>query len=159
LTTAEIAQIGSSLAATVGLFFTAWQFRRSRKAATLQHLQEFLKSTFEREAALANAEDAEKKRHAFVEYLDFLEVYAAAVNEGLFVGVARELVRDKITDSIVALEHAPEWHAVIENSVTSVITYKYLVRFMVKHRSLLDARRASSTVRAANATSSVDGNV
>jgi hypothetical protein len=153
LTTAEIAQIGSSLAATVGLFFTAWQFRRSRRAVTLQHLQEFLKSTFEREAALANAADGEKKRHAFVEYLDFLEVYAAAVNESLFIGVARELVRDKIIDSIVALEHAPEWHVVIENSVTSAITYKYLVHFMVKHRALLDARRTSSIARAASAAS------
>jgi hypothetical protein len=88
------------------LFFTAWQFWRSRKTTTLQHLQDFFKSVIEREAALANATDDQKSRHAFVEYLDFLEVYSAAVIGGLFIGVAKELVRDKLIDSIITLERA-----------------------------------------------------
>jgi hypothetical protein len=137
------AQIVSSGGAAIGLFFTAWQFWRSRRTTTLQHLQEFFKSTIEREAALAHATDDQKRRHAFVEYLDFLEVYSAAVIDGLFIGVAKEMVRDKLIDSIITLERAEPWHAVIEDSVTSAITYKYLRRFIAKHRKVLDLRRLS----------------
>jgi hypothetical protein len=137
------AQIVSSVGAAIGLFLTAWQFWRSRKTATLQHLQDFFKSVIEREAALAHALDDQRKRHAFIEYLDFLEVYSAAVIGGLFVGVANELVRDKLIDSIITLERAPDWHEVIVGSVTSVITYKYLRRFMEKHRKILRSRRTS----------------
>jgi hypothetical protein len=137
------AQIVSSSAAAIGLFFTAWQFWRSRKTTTLQNLQEFFKSVIEREAALAHAPTDEKKRHAFVEYLDFLEVYSAAVVGGLFIGVAKELVRDKLMDSIITLERAPDWHDIIVKSVTSEITYKYLRRFVEKHRKILRSRRSS----------------
>lgn len=135
------AQIVSSSAAAIGLFFTAWQFWRSRKTTTLQNLQEFFKSVIEREAALAHAADGDKKRHAFVEYLDFLEVYSAAVIGGLFIGVAKELVRDKLIDSIITLERAPQWHDEIQKSVTSVVAYKYLIEFSAKHKKVLDFRR------------------
>jgi hypothetical protein len=140
------AQIVSSSGAAIGLFFTAWQFWRSRRTTSLQHLQEFFKSTIEREAALAHASDDQKRRHAFIEYLDFLEVYSAAVIGGLFIGVAKELVRDKLIDSIITLERARQWHEVIQDSVTSVITYKYLIRFIAKHRTVLDLRRSSAAV-------------
>jgi len=109
----------------------------------IQHLQDFFKSVIEREAALAHALDDQRKRHAFIEYLDFLEVYSAAVIGGLFIGVAKELVRDKLIDSIITLERAPDWHEVIVDSVTSVITYKYLREFMEKHRKILRSRRSS----------------
>ncbi len=109
----------------------------------IQHLQDFFKSVIEREAALAHALDDQRKRHAFIEYLDFLEVYSAAVIGGLFIGVAKELVRDKRIDSIITLERAPDWHEVIVDSVTSVITYKYLREFMEKHRKILRSRRSS----------------
>jgi deoxyhypusine synthase len=138
------AQIVSSSAAAIGLFVTAWQFWRSRKTTTLQNLQDFFKSVIEREAALAQATDDPRRRHAFNEYIDFLEVYSAAVMGGLFTGIAKELVCDKLIDSIVTLERAPQWHDVIDTSVTSVITYKYIVAFMAKHRKVLAARRLSS---------------
>ncbi len=140
------AQIISSGGAAIGLWLAAWQFSRSRKTTTLQHLQDFLKSTNEREAALADATDEQKKRHAFVEYLNFLEVYAAAVIGGLFIGVAEELVRDKLMDSIITLERAPAWHDIIVKSVTSDITYKYLRRFAEKHRKLIELRRSSFAI-------------
>lgn len=137
------AQIISSGGAAVGLILTAWQFWRTRKTTTLQHLQDFYKATIERESSLAHAADDQRKRHAFVEYLDFLEVYSAAVNDGLFIGVARELVRDKIIDSIITLERAPQWHEEIEKSVTSAITYKYLLKFIDQNRKSLGVRRLS----------------
>ena len=62
-----------------------------------------------------------------------------------FDGIALEnLVRDKLIDSIITLERAPQWHDVIQNSVTSVITYKYLIKFLAMNRKVLDLRRSSS---------------
>jgi hypothetical protein len=151
LTVAELlpAAIGSFIAA-IGLFMNAWQFWRNRKATTLQHLQDFFKAMNEREAALASAKgDVAKLSHAFVEYLNFLEIYSAALNGGLFIGVARELVYDKIIDSIVVLGDAPQWHDQIEESFTSHVTYKYIIRLMKRERPTLSARRAVA-LQAAN---------
>jgi hypothetical protein len=135
------AAIGSCIAA-IGLFINAWQFRRSRKATTLQHLQDFFKAMNERELALASAkDDAAKQDHAFVEYLNFLEVYSAALNDSLFIGVARELVCDKILDALVLLGNAPQWHEQIEKSFTSHVTYKHIIKFMSRQRRALSARK------------------
>jgi hypothetical protein len=145
------AQLVASGGAAIGLCLTAWQFWRSRKATTLQHVQDFFKAVIEREAALAHATDDQKRRHAFVEYLDFLEVYSAAVIDGLFIGVAKEFVSDKIIDSIVELERAPQWHEEIQKSKTSVVTYKYLRKFAAKHQGIIDSRLAPRPTQRSNA--------
>lgn len=137
------AQLGASIAAAIGLLISGWQFWRNRQAATLQHIQDFLRSMNERESALASSQDdPAKQRHAFVEYLNFLEVYAAAANSGLFVGVARELVCDKILESLVVLDAAPDWHQQIEISISSGSTYSHIRKFMRRHRRNFDARKA-----------------
>jgi hypothetical protein len=145
VTVAELlpyAQVGGTFAAAIGLFINAWQFWRNRKATTLQHLQEFLKAMNEREAALAtNKDDPPKQLHAFIEFLNFLEVYSAAINKGLLIGAAREIVCDKILDSIVAVDSMPHWHLEIEKSITSGVTYKHIRRFMKRYRRTLDARK------------------
>jgi hypothetical protein len=138
------AQVGGTFAAAIGLFISAWQFWRNRKAATLQHLQDFFKSMNEREAALAAGQgDARRQVHAFVEYLNFLEVYSAAVNDKLFIGVAKELVSDKIIDSLVILDATPEWHDQIESSITSKVTYKHIAEFIARNRRTFDARKSA----------------
>jgi hypothetical protein len=139
------AQIASGVAATCALGFTAWQFRRARKTATLQNIQDFFKATTEREAALreaalANASD-EGMRHALVEFLNLLEIYSAALNANLFVDVAEELVLDKVLDSIVELEGAPHWHQEIELSIRTAATYKHLRLLIERNRRELDQRR------------------
>jgi hypothetical protein len=152
LTLAEVvpyAQVGGTIAAAIGsciaaigLFINAWQFQRSRKATTLQHLQDFFKEMNERELALALAkDDVAKQDHAFVEYLNFLEVYSAALNDSLFTGVARELAYDKIVDALVVLENAPQWHEQVQKSFTSHVTYKHIIEFMKRQRRTLSARR------------------
>jgi len=132
------AQIVSSLAAAVGLFLTAWQFRRTRAVATLQSLQEFFKASNEREAALAEAQD--DKRHAFIEFMNFLEVYSAAANGGLLTGVTLELVNDKLIDSIVVLMQLGHWHDSIEGSVTGPTTYLHLREFIKRHKKTVEGR-------------------
>lgn len=149
LTVADLlpyAQLAAPIAAATGLFVTAWQFARSREATTLQNLQEFFKASNEREAALAEAKDDAARRHAFVEYLNFLEVYSAAENGGLFIGVARELVRDKIIDSLVVLDAMPQWHQQIEASISSSVTYSHISEFMARHRRVLGERKRVAAV-------------
>jgi len=107
----------------------------------LQHLQDFFKAMNERETALKSAQCDADKVHAFVEYLNFLEIYSAAINGGLFTGTARELVYDKIADSLVILENAPQWHDQIEKSRTSHVTYKHILKFMERERRELSTRR------------------
>lgn len=95
--------------------------------------------------AAAIGDDA-KQRHALVEFMNFLEIYSAGINAGLFVGVAHEIVRDKIVDSIVQLTNAPAWHAEIEGSIRSPVTYKHLRRFMRDYRPLIDDRSAAAPI-------------
>jgi len=136
------AQLFGTFAAAAGLFISAGQFWRNRKAMTLQHLQDFLKSVNERESALdAAAGDSAKKKHAFVEYLNFLEVYSAAANDGLFIGVARELVCDKILDSLVVIQSAPECHQDFQESISSSVTYSHIRSFLHSHRKSFDERK------------------
>jgi hypothetical protein len=136
------AQIGSSLAAAVGLGLTAWQFWRSRAVATLQSLQEFFKASNERESALAEAQG--DKRHAFIEFMNFLEVYSAAANGRLLTGVTLELVNDKLIDSIVVLMQLGHWHDAIEGSVTGPTTYVHLRQFIRRHKKTIDGRYAAA---------------
>jgi hypothetical protein len=136
------AQVAGTFAAAAGLFVNAWQFWRSGRKTTLDHLQDFLAAMNEREATLAETKgDESKQRHAFVEYLNFLEVYSAALNGGLFIGVAREIISDKILDSIVAVESYTHWHSEIEKSITSRTTYKHIRLLMEKQRPTIDALR------------------
>lgn len=129
----------SSVVAAIGLLVSAYQTRQFRRSVSLQALVEFSKAANERERAL-NLGDAPTKQHAFVEFLNFLELYAASYNGQLFVGVARELVEDKLIDSLVILECAPEWRTKIEEATTSQIAFKHLGRFMKQHRTTISAR-------------------
>lgn len=140
------AQIGSSLAAAVGLGLTAWQLWRARTVATLQSLQEFFKASNEREAALAEAED--DKRHAFIEFMNFLEVYSAAANGGLLTGVTLEFANDKLIDSVVVLMQFGYWHDVIDRSVTGPTTYLHLRRFVRRHKKTIAGRYTAAQANA-----------
>jgi hypothetical protein len=96
----------------------------------------------EREAALAeNKDDEPKQLHAFIEFLNFLEIYSAAINARLLVGVARELVQDKLLDCAVILENSPYWQEEIEKSKTSETTYKHTTLFTGKYRKAIAARK------------------
>jgi hypothetical protein len=140
-TIVQAAQVASGIAATIGLFVVAWQQWRTRQVAVLQSLQEFIKSANERERVLRDDDD---KRHALVEFMNFLEVYSAATNNGLLIGVAREFVVDKVVDSVVVLERASQWHDELARSVSSESTFKHLTKFMELHRAVIAGRRTAS---------------
>ena len=142
MTAGQIAQIASAVFAGGGLCFVAWQLWRARQTATLDALQKFLSAANDRERALRDDED---KRHALVEFMNFLEVYSAASSECLISGVAREFVDDKIVDSVVELKQAPGWHQILKGSINSEVVYKHLLHFINKHRDLIAQREAAST--------------
>ena len=105
-----------------------------------------MKAMNEREFALvAASDDGSKQLHAFIEFLNFLEIYSAAFNAKLFIGAAREIVQDKIIDSVVVLETSPHWHDEIEKSITSETTYKHLRRFVRTHRKTIAVRKHATT--------------
>jgi ATP-dependent DNA ligase len=124
------------------VIFAAYQVWLGRRTAVLQALQEFFKTISERERAFASA-SSEQRENAFVDFLNALELYAAAYIKRLVTGVSRELVKDKLIDSLVLIEGAPHWHEKIEDAVTSQPTFKYLKRFVTKHRAIVNARSAA----------------
>jgi hypothetical protein len=137
VTWAESAQIASGICAAIGLTFVGWQLWRTRQARALEALQKFIEEMNRREAALRDATD---KRHALIEFLNFLEVYAAASRTRLVSGVAREFIDDKLIDSIVILQQSAHWHETIADSINSEIVYKYLRTFTKKQAPLIASR-------------------
>lgn len=129
-----IGQCASAVFALGGLGFIGWQIKEAKKTADLQALQTFMKDARDHEQALLKDSTPEQKEQAFVEFLNFLETSAAAVNGGLFPKVSREIVSTKLRDSIVVISEATEWHEKFANAVTSHDTFKHLAEFMKKRR-------------------------
>jgi hypothetical protein len=61
---------------------------RTRRTSDLQALQKLSEDANKREAALmeARSKSEDAWRHALVEFLNFLELYACAYNNGLVIG-------------------------------------------------------------------------
>jgi hypothetical protein len=140
-------QVAAQWAPVIGLFvsalavgFAGVQMRQARKTAVLQVLQEFFKQVTERERALRSATDEVEHRWAFVEYLNFLELYAAVCNRRVVRSVAKEMIRDKLIDSIAVIERTPEIHVEIEMAVTTAPTFKHLRRFYRANRNEIKSR-------------------
>jgi hypothetical protein len=146
---AESAQVASSaiaacglLLAACGLGITAWQMRRTRRTADLQALQKFSEDANKREGALADAAD-DRRLHAFHEFMNFLELYACAYNNGLVIGRgSRDIIRHKLEDSYIELEAAKEWHPYVAGALDRSTTFAELAKFIQRHRKEVDQRRA-----------------
>jgi hypothetical protein len=144
-----IAQVASGIGAAVGLMlttcalaFTAFQMRRSRRTADLQALQKFADDANMREAALSESQDGKSLQHAFNEFLNFLELYACAYNNRLFIGRgSKKLVRQKIIDSYVELEAAIPWHDQLIRALDRSTTFLELKKLIYRNRNEVDARR------------------
>jgi hypothetical protein len=154
-------QLASGLFAGIGLFFAGYQTLRSRRTTDLQTLQKFSDDANEREAALAEAEGAQARRHAFNEFLNFLELYACAHNKGLINGRAiNEIVRHKLEDSYIELDAAREWHphiaAALDRSTTLIELSKFVSRYsqeIVVRKAERDRHHLGDEVRVAGAKS------
>lgn len=145
---AAVGQCVSAAAAVFGLWFIGRQIGEARKASDVQSLQTFLRDTREHERALVAAATLEDKDHAFIEFLNFLEAYAAATNERLFPKVTRSIVREKLINSIAVITEAQAWHGKMAEAVTSGTTFQCLSLFMRREKAaikaVVDARAALS---------------
>lgn len=118
----------AALAAVAALFFIGIQIKHARKTADLQTLQTFLKDTREHDRAFAEARTSEEQNHAFVEYLNFLETYAAAINGGLIPEVSQPIVHEKILDSAEIIKRNRDWHDQFVDAVSSDSTFEHLAK-------------------------------
>ncbi|MFZ3325940.1 MAG: hypothetical protein WA231_08645 [Methylocella sp.] len=149
---AAIGQVIAAGAAAFGLIFVGCQIRDARKTADLNALREFLRGVTEREDPLLNADSNEKKRQTFNEFLNFLEINAAADNRGLFPKTTRFIVVEKLCTSIAVIQEAPNWHGPFCEAVTSSTTFVELGKFMKRNRKEINDRVAELRSKAATYT-------
>jgi len=150
---AAIGQVIAAGAAVFALVYVGRQISDARKTADFQALQEFLRSVTEREDRL-NTDSNEKKRQAFNEFLNFLEVHAAVNNNKLFPKTTRSIVVDKLCTSIAEIQEAHAWHDQICEAVRSSTTFVELRKFMKRNRKAINDRVAELRSKAAMSTNS-----
>jgi len=126
-------------ASVVGLVFVGLQIRAARLTADIKILQEFNRSTIEREFAFLNAGDDDRKEQAFVELINFLEINAAAFNGRLLPSVSRKIVRDSLANSIAAIQMAPQWAEKFEDAVRTATTFDELGIFMRAEKATINS--------------------
>jgi hypothetical protein len=148
----QAAAAAVSMLALIGLYF---QIRMTRKSADLKALQDFVQDADRREDRLLDAATDEKRDQAFIEFLNFLETSAGALNDNLFPKTTKKFVREKVRDSIATIQGVPAWHIKFEQAITTDTTFAELAKFMrlnrkdiervVKMRAELAAVDASET--------------
>ena len=142
---AAIAAVVAAIAAVLGLRFIGLQIKEARKSSDLLILQALLKDSKEHENALLAANSDDEKNQAFIELLNFLEIYAEAINNGLVPEVSCNFVSQKLRDSLVFIQNAPIFHDKLKNAITSPETFEALRKFMEDNKSeisaLLEAHR------------------
>lgn len=135
-----VGQWASAVIALAGFLFVGRQISIAGKTADLQALQEFVRSATEREACLLDADSDQRKQQAFIEFLNFLEMNAAALNGDLFPLTTRSMVIDKLCTSVVVIQEAPSWHQQFSQAVMASTTFAELVKFMKRERKTIAAR-------------------
>jgi hypothetical protein len=123
----------------VGLIMVVRQAKVAQRASDFGALIELERTMREREASLLAADSVDKKKQAFIDFLNFLETIASALNENLLQTTSRTLAEDKLCSSIAVIQNSPAWHYDLQKAVTSSTTFKDLVKFVGKHRKTIDA--------------------
>lgn len=106
-------------------------------------LQKFSEDANKREAALAEARTDDARAHAFNEFMNFLELYACAYNNGLVIGRgSKDIIRHKLEDSYIELDAAREWHPHIVKVLDRSTTFVELTKFIHRHAKEVEGRKA-----------------
>jgi hypothetical protein len=135
---AAIGQLAAAAAALIGLIFVGLEVRATRKTSDFHNLLEFDRRAAEREHALLRAENEATKKQAFFEFMNFLETHAAALNAKLLPRKSRQLVREKLVDSIAVITEEPSWHQTIVDGITSPTAFAELRKFMGREKRAID---------------------
>ena len=136
---AAIGQLAAAVVAFLGLGFVGLQIRAAQKTADFQTLQEFDRRAAVREHALLRAETEAAKKQALYELANFLEMHAAALNDGLLPKTSRKFIKHKLIDSIAVITEEPSTHQTLLDGVTSPTTFAELVKFMHREKREIDA--------------------
>ena len=110
------------------LVVIAWQLSTAQKTSDLQALEKFYSDISERERALDQICD-KKKEWALIEFLNCIEIYCAAYNNGLFQKVSKEVVRSKLRDVVAVINNSPQIFPLFKKITTSHDTFKELQKF------------------------------
>lgn len=138
---AVIGNFAQAVAAGVSVFaliFVGYQIYAARNSTDLVSLIEFQRSISNQEDRFLHASDNAEKNQAFVELLNILEVYAAAINGRLLHGISRSLVADKLRDAIALIELDPAWAAKFNQVRTTGTTFSSLDKFRTRERSKIN---------------------
>lgn len=135
-----ISAIADSLAAAaaiVGLGFISWQIARARQAFDLQTIQAFLKETKEYERSLL-CSDPNEFETAFIEYLNFLEAYAAALNTKLVPSVSSDIINKSVVDSLAVINRSGTSKKMLKNAISSPDTFEHLNKLFEKNKEHIE---------------------
>ncbi len=132
-----VASIGQAVAAIVSIFalvFLGCQIKDERNSADVTSLIEFVRVITDRENIILAADETAKDR-AFIELLNFLEVYAAATNNRLLLRASRRIVIEKLRDAIALIECIPPWSDKLNDAMTTKTTFAELRKFATRERT------------------------
>ena len=79
--------------------------------------------------------------------MNHLELYAGVCNRKLARGLAREIIRDRLVDSVVVIERAEHWHQKINQAIFHSDTFNQLRIFAEKNAKVLSTRREAAKKR------------
>jgi hypothetical protein len=127
-----IGQLVAAIAAVAALAFVGFQIRQARKTADFATLKEFLKDVKEYQDRLLTA-PLSSKDTAFVEFMNFLEVYALALDKNLVPKVSRKLIAQTLCESVACIWKAPDCHPLIEKAYTSEEVFENIIKFAKKN--------------------------
>jgi uncharacterized membrane protein YebE (DUF533 family) len=132
-----IGQLIAVASAVAALVFVGWQIKQARKAADFSTLKDFLRDVKEHQDALLSVAPKGKEA-AFVEFMNFLKIYALALDQKLVPKVSRKLIAQTLCESVACLWNAPNIHHLIVKAYTSPETFENLIKFAQKNEEKIE---------------------
>jgi hypothetical protein len=141
---ANLATVGATVVAALGLFWTAYSLRASTRASDLNSLFLMTGHISAAEAQMAASKDDPTQQDAdFNNYLNMLETLAAAINGGLFGPVSKRIASDRLCNDISILMSGEWSRERIERAVTSPETFCEMAAFHRKNKKRIKAHASA----------------
>lgn len=115
------------------------QMRSARSTSEAQTLGEFLDRSKALADGLFGVDDSEKRRFAFLDYANFLELYAGLVNARVLHAKAHEIIRHKLISAFAIIETTPDFSALLISGLDTPDTFMEINRFLHKNKSSINA--------------------
>ncbi len=136
----------------IGIQGTAKGLEQQVKAQDLSTLRQFILDVCEREDRLLKAVPMPDDiyQHALADYMNLLEVYAAAVNHNLIETTTSNIVRDRMINDIALVYRHKEISKSIREAKTSKATFVELDRFQKENASAIKRIQSELDIQEAN---------